>query len=158
MKPVTVSIDVPQQREQVFDFLDVLANHEAFTDHFLLDWEVSGPSRGTGARARMRVKKPGPADWLEMEVVSSERPERSVEQAVSAGGRRLTQGTYELQPGPRGGTSISFTLAWIEAPLPERLIAPLTRAATRRANARSLRRLAERLATGTDRPQGRERS
>src|SRR3954447_24565252 len=27
-KPVTVSVDVPQDRERVFDFLDVIANHE----------------------------------------------------------------------------------------------------------------------------------
>ena len=28
-----MSIDVPQAREDVYDFLDVLANHELFTDH-----------------------------------------------------------------------------------------------------------------------------
>ena len=52
MKPVTVSVDVPQQRREVFDYIDVLGNHERFTDHFLLDWQVSGrppvwaPGRG----------------------------------------------------------------------------------------------------------------
>ena len=60
MKPVTVSIKVPQSPDEVFEYLDVLANHEQFTDHFLVDWETSGPERGVGARARMRVKKPGP--------------------------------------------------------------------------------------------------
>ena len=98
MKPVTVSIEVPQSPEEVFDHLDVLANHEAFTDHFLVDWETSGPERGVGARARMRVKKPGPEDWLEMEVIESERPRRNVERATGAKGKRLTQGTYELAP------------------------------------------------------------
>jgi hypothetical protein len=37
MKPVRVSIDVPQAREDVYDFLDVLANHELFTDHMMRD-------------------------------------------------------------------------------------------------------------------------
>jgi hypothetical protein len=146
VKPVTVSVEVPQSPEEVFDYLDVLGNHEEFTDHFLVDWETSGPERGAGARARMRVRRPGPDDWLEMEVVESERPRRSVEQARGAKGRRLTQGTYELEPGAGGGTSISFELAWLEAPGGERLIGPITRAVTRSANAKALRRLSERLA------------
>ena len=146
MKPVTVSVSVPQAPEDVFDYLDVLGNHESFTDHFLLDWETSGPSQGVGARARMRLKKPGPNDWLEMEVISSERPRRSVEQATSAKGRRVTQGTYELEAIDGGGTSVSFELAWLEAPTGERMLAPLTRAMTKSANAKSLRRLSERLA------------
>ena len=147
MKPVTVSIEVPQSPDEVFDHLDVLANHEAFTDHFLVDWETSGPREGVGAKARMRVKKPGPEDWLEMEVIESEHPRRNVEQAIGAKGKRVTQGTYVLEPLEGGGTSISFELAWLKAPTSERMIGPITRAMTRSANAKSLRRLAERLAT-----------
>jgi len=37
VKPVTVSVAVSQPAEEVYDFLDVLANHEAFLDHFLVD-------------------------------------------------------------------------------------------------------------------------
>jgi hypothetical protein len=146
VKPVTVSVEVPQSPEEVFDYIDVLANHESFTDHFLVDWETSGPERGVGAKARMRVKKPGPDDWLEMEVIASERPRRTVEQATGAKGRRVTQGTYELSALDGGGTSISFELAWLEAPASERLIAPITRAVARSANQKALRRLSERLA------------
>jgi len=146
IRPVTCTIDVPQSRERVFEHLEVLADHERFTDHFLVDWSVSGPRSGVGAKARMRLKKPGPADWLEMEVVAAEPPARSVEESVSAKARRLTRGTYALEPTADGGTRVSFTLAWLRAPFGERLIAPLTRAVTRRANARSLRRLADELA------------
>ncbi len=149
MKPVTARIEVPQSPDEVFEYLDVLANHEQFTDHFLVDWETSGPERGVGARARMRVKKPGPADWLEMEVIESERPRRNVERATGANGRRLTQGSYDLEPIEGGGTAISFELAWLEAPRGERLMSPITRAVTRSSNAKSLRRLAERLAERT---------
>ena len=46
VKPVTVSIDVPQDRERVYEFLDVMANHEPFTDHLLRDWELSGRTSG----------------------------------------------------------------------------------------------------------------
>jgi hypothetical protein len=47
---------------------------------------------------------------------------------------------------PDGGTSITFELAWLEAPLSERLTAPITRWIVGRANARALRRLARTLA------------
>ena len=91
MNPVIATVTVPQSREDVFDFIDVLANHEGFTDHFLVDWETSGPRSGVGARARMRVKKPGPPDWLEMQVVSGERHTTTVEESASARGRRRTR-------------------------------------------------------------------
>ena len=61
MKPVTVSIEVPQSPEEVFDYLDVLANHEAV--HRPLPRRLgdvgpgaraSGPGRGCGSRS------PGP--------------------------------------------------------------------------------------------------
>ena len=143
MKPVRVSVEVPQSRQEVFDFLDVLGNHEQFTDHFLLDWQVFGPASGVGAKARMRVRSPGPDDWLDMKVTDAEPPRTTSEESVSAKGKRRTRGTYVLEELPGGGTRIGFELAWLEAPLRERLGAPLTRAVVRRANARSLQRFAE---------------
>ena len=145
MKPVTVSIDVPQSREQVYAHIDVLANHEPFTDHMLVDWEYSGPRSGVGARARMRFKRPGPPDWIDMEVVAAEPRRTTTEEAVSGGGRRRTRGTYVLEERPGGGTRISFRFEWVEAPLADRLLAPLIRVVLRRGNERAMRRLAERL-------------
>jgi Polyketide cyclase / dehydrase and lipid transport len=145
MKPVTATVTVPESREEVFDFLDVLGNHERFTDHFLVDWELSGPAAGVGARARMRLKKPGPADWLDMTVVAGERPTTTVEESLSAKGRRRTRGTYLLAAAPGGGTRITFRLEWLAAPFGDRLAAPLTRAIAGRSNERSLRRLADTL-------------
>lgn len=142
MKPVVSKIEVPESPDQVFDLIEVLARHESFTDHFLVDWSVSGPRAGVGAKARMRLDKPGPPDWLEMEVTASDRPQRSVERAISAAGERVTRGTYRLEPTANGGTRIAFELAWERAPLIERLLSPLPRALTRRANARALHRLA----------------
>ena len=142
MKPVTATVTVPRPREEVFDFLDVLGNHERFTDHFLVKWELSGPPAGVGARARMRLKKPGPADWLDMEVVAAERPKTTVEESVSAKGRRITRGTYMLADAPGGATRITFRLEWLRSPLGDRLAGPLTRAIAGRSNAKSLRRLA----------------
>jgi Polyketide cyclase / dehydrase and lipid transport len=141
MKPVSVSIQVPQPREQVFDFLDVLRNHEQFTDHFLLDWEVSGPERGVGAKAHMRVKSLGGRDEMDMEVVAAEPPRMTAEESVSAKGRRRTRGRYRLEPAPDGGTVIEFELEWLRATLLDRLTAPLARSVVRDANITALQRL-----------------
>jgi uncharacterized protein YndB with AHSA1/START domain len=145
MEPVAVSTTVSKPREEVFEFLDVLANHEGFMDHLFVDWSFSGPARGLGAKARARVSAPGSREWAEFEVVETERPRRIVEKAVSASGKRETRGTYRLADLPGGGTEISFELAWIAVPRSERLAPPLARAFIRRANGRAMRRLARQL-------------
>jgi hypothetical protein len=146
VKPVTVSIEVPQPAEEVFDYLAVLANHEAFLDHFLVDWEFSGPPRGVGAKAAARASAPMSQDWTEFEIVEMEEPLRIVEEGVGLKGKRHTRGTYRLRGLPDGGTEISFELEWIEAARAESLIPAMTRAFIRRPNAKALRRLARELA------------
>lgn len=143
MKPVTVSVDVPNDREEVYAFLDVLANHEPFTDHMLVDWELSGPRTGVGAKVNAKVRTPGSNEIVEIEVKDADPPRRIVEESVSAGGKRRTRGTYTLDELPGGGTRISFELEWLEAPRNERMVAPLMRAFMRRANGRAMRRLAK---------------
>jgi ribosome-associated toxin RatA of RatAB toxin-antitoxin module len=145
VKPVTDSIEVPQSREQVYDFLEVLGDHEQFTDHFLTDWETSGPASGVGAKARMQVKSAGLTDTLDMEVVAAERPRMIAEESVSAKGRRRTRGTYRLEEDPDGGTVIEFELEWLEATLLDQLTAPIARSMVRNANIRALQRLRVRL-------------
>jgi polyketide cyclase/dehydrase/lipid transport protein len=144
--PVTVSIDVPQKREDVFNFLDVLANHEPFTDHMLVDWSVSGPERGVGAKARVYSKAGGRKMPVDIEVVESSAPTRNVERNVSAKGKRVGRGTYELAELPAGGTRVSFTYSWDRAPLSDRVLAPVVRAILRRGNERAMQRLATQLA------------
>ncbi len=144
MKPVDVWIEVPQPRQEVFAFLDVLANHEPFTNHMLVDWSCSGPSAGVGARARMRAKGPG-KQWLDMSTIISEPPVTTTEESVGAGGRRRTRGTYTLDELPDGGTRVRFRLAFLEVPLSERLVGPLIRAYMKRVNAEAMRRLKQTL-------------
>src|SRR3954452_13770821 len=93
-KPVTVSVDVPQDRERVFDFLDVMANHEPFTDHLMRDWELSGPARGVGSKARVHVRALGVSDTIDIEVVDAAAPERIVERNTATRAGRVGQGTY----------------------------------------------------------------
>ncbi|MEU6772241.1 SRPBCC family protein [Streptomyces sp. NPDC046759] len=145
MKSVTVSTDVPQTPEQVYDFLDVMAHHERFTDHYLTDWRHSGPGRGVGSRATVTAVLAGTRTDVTIEVVEADAPRRLVERNVSAAGRRLARGTYTIEPLAAGGSRVSFTYAWLRAPLPDRLLGPLVRLVMRRANLTVMRRLATEL-------------
>jgi uncharacterized protein YndB with AHSA1/START domain len=145
MKPITVSVDVRQPRERVFAFLEEMRNHEAFNDHMLTDWTYGGPERGVGSRATVRTKMAGKTDSIQIETVSSVPPKRIVEHNVGAGGRRRASGTYDLEPLQDGGTRVRFEYAWREAPLSERLLAPLVRAVMRPPLQRTMQRLAEQL-------------
>jgi hypothetical protein len=145
MKPVNVSVRVDRPREDVFAFLDVLANHEQFTDHMLIDWSFDGPAAGVGGKARMRANFPG-EQWMELEVLESVSPIRTVEETVGAHGKRRTRGTYTLDERSDGATDIHFQLEYLEAPLSERLTAPLIHAYMQRSNAKAMRRLGQTLA------------
>jgi uncharacterized protein YndB with AHSA1/START domain len=148
MQPVTVSVTVERPRDEVYAFLDVLGNHEPFTNHFLVDWMLDGPAAGVGAKARMRGKAPGgQSEWMDMEVVEAVPPERIVERAVSGAGRRRTRGTYRLEALGERRTRIEFELAHEAAPAGDRMLAPVVRAWLRKANGRALQRLAAQLAS-----------
>jgi uncharacterized protein YndB with AHSA1/START domain len=140
MKPITVSVVVDRPREEVFAHLDALANHEAFTDHFMHDFTFSGPTAGVGAKARFRTR---PNDWMDLEVLESQAPARTVERTVGAGGKRVTRGTYTLTEQPGGRTLVEFELVYERGPASERMAAPLVRSILRRANERALERLRE---------------
>jgi len=116
---VSVSIVVSAPREQVFDYLQDIANHAEFTDHYLVDWHLTRiDSIGRGAGARFRVKAPG--------------------------NRIRTLGVYDLAPAAAGATRVRFTLQTIPITLSDRLMEGLgARAWTRRKSARAMRRLRE---------------
>ena len=145
-KPITVTVDVAQDVEHVYDFLDLMANHEAFTDHLMRDWELSGPARGVGSKARVRTKALGMSDVVEFEVVAAERPTRIVERNVATMAGRTGQGTYVLAPLPGGGTRITFEYRWLVTPLADRVLSPIARRFLRRTNETAMRRLADLLA------------
>jgi len=146
MKPVRVSIETARSQEEVYDFLDVMANHQSFNDHFLVDWEYSGAERGVGSRARVRTRGGLGTDVIDIQVVSARAPAMIVEENIGANGRRRATGTYTLEERPGGGTRVVFEYAWRQAPLEERIAAPLVRAFVRRGTERAMQRLADRLA------------
>jgi carbon monoxide dehydrogenase subunit G len=136
MKPVTVTTTIERPREEVYAVLDDLMNHEAFTDHYLTNFERTEPG--------IRVKGKGGGGWMEITPVES-TPDRIVEEGRSGrGGRRHTKGIYELKP-QNGGTVVSFTNEIEPAGVGDRLAAPLIRAYLRKQNGRALERLKEQL-------------
>ena len=52
MKPITVSAEVPSSTHEVYEFLDVLGNHESFMDHFMVDWRLTRGFRRAVLHAR----------------------------------------------------------------------------------------------------------
>lgn len=146
MKPVTVSVEVPNSTHEVYDYLDVLGNHEQFMDHFMVDWRLSGPRRGVGATANVRVKATAEKDWTDIEVVEADSGRKLVEEAIGGSrGKRRTRGTYLLESLPDGGTRINFELEFLQLPTGERIMGPLNRAYVKRVNRKAMKRLAAQL-------------
>jgi uncharacterized protein YndB with AHSA1/START domain len=143
--PVTVSTVISVPREQVFDYLQDLANHAEFTDHYLVDWHLTRiDSVGRGAGARFRVKAPGNRySWADVTITELDRPHRIVEAGRTGKNNRIrTLGVYELEPGSGGSTRVRFTLQTATTTLADRLIEGFgARSWTRRKNQRAMRRL-----------------
>lgn len=145
MKPVSVSIEVDQSPDEVFAFLDVMANHERFTDHFMQQWRCEGPATGVGARAHVVSVLGGRREPVDLAVIDADPPHLTVERNVSADGKRVAEGSYELSSLAEGRTRVTFTYAWIDAPLGDRLLAPVARLMLRRAARTALERLCREL-------------
>ena len=143
--PVTVSIDIRRPRDEIYAFLDVMANHESFTDHMLVDWSFSGPPAGVGSKASVTAKFGAMTDRAEIEVIEAEDGRMIRERNIAAKGKRIATGTYTLSDLPEGGTHVEFTFAFEQIPGYERPLVPLMRKLLRRGNERAMTRLAERL-------------
>ena len=143
--PFTVSIVVSAPRERVFDYLQDIANHSEFTDHYLVDWHLTRiDSVGLGAGARFRVRAPGSRfSWGDVTFAEVERPHRIVEVGRTGKNNRIrTLGTYELSLAASGTTRVRFTLETMPATLSDRLMESLgARGWLKRKNGRSMRRL-----------------
>jgi uncharacterized membrane protein len=140
---VSVVIDAP--REQIFDYLQDIANHPRFTDHFLADWRLTRESSvGRGAGARFRVKAPlNRFSWGDVTLVELQRPQRIVGVGRTGKGNRIrTLAVYELAQGASGTTRVSLTVETEPTLLSDRIREALGgRRWTRRQCARALRRL-----------------
>ena len=140
-----MSIIVGAPREQVFDYLQDIANHSEFTDHYLVDWHLTRiDSVGRGAGARFRVKAPGNRfSWADVTFAEVDRPHRIVEVGRTGKNNRIrTLGVYDLSTASAGSTRVEFTLQTTPATLTDRLMEGLgARGWTKRKNGRAMRRL-----------------
>src|SRR5438132_14325536 len=118
MDPVSVSVVVSAMPEEVFDYLNDIANHSEFSDHYLVDWHRTRIDPvGVGAGARFRVRAPGNRySWADVTIVEAERPARIVERGRTGKDNRVrTIGVYDLAPVAHGATRVTFTLQTLPA-------------------------------------------
>jgi len=145
LDPVSVSIVVSAPREQVFDYLQDIANHSEFTDHYLVEWHLTRMnSVGRGAGARFRVKAPGNRfSWADVTFSEVESPHRIVEVGRTGKNNRIrTLGVYDLADGVHGTTRVRFTIETVPATISDRLLEGLgAKSWMRRKNERALHRL-----------------
>jgi uncharacterized protein YndB with AHSA1/START domain len=143
--PVTVSTVISAPREQVFDYLQDIANHSEFTDHYLVDWHLTREdSVGLGAGARYRVKAPGNRfSWGDSTFTEVTVPQRIVETGRTGKANRIrTLGIYELSPAPGCATRVQFRLETEARVLSDRLMEALGgRSWLKRKNVKAMRRL-----------------
>jgi uncharacterized protein YndB with AHSA1/START domain len=153
--PVTVGIVISAPREQVFDYLQDIANHSEFTDHYLVDWHLTREdSVGRGAGARYRVKAPANRfSWGDSTFTEVSRPHRIVEVGRAGKTNRIrTLGIYELAPAPGGATRVQFTIETEPATLADRILEALGgRTWVKRKNKKAMRRLRSILERGEQR-------
>ena len=146
--PVTVSVAVARPRQEVFEYVDVLANHERWMGLLYKQWSFEGPKRGVGAIAKAQVDAPAAREKVTFEVIESVSPERIVEAGESAHGKRETRGTYRFTELEGGRTRIEFELEWLKVPRSERLAPFISRAFMSRANGKGMKKLAALLEEG----------
>jgi hypothetical protein len=146
--PVIVSVEVARPRQEVFDYVDFLPNHEGWLRHIYKDWRFEGPKRGVGAIAKARFDAPASGEQVSFEVVESAAPEKIVEAGESAHEKRQTRGTYRFVELDEGRTKIEYEIEWLKTPRSERIAPFVARAFMARTNGKSMKRLAALLEKG----------
>jgi uncharacterized protein YndB with AHSA1/START domain len=145
MDAITTSVMIDAPRERVFSYLEDLANHAEFTDHYLVDWHLTREdSVGAGAGARFRIAAPrNRFGWGDVTFKEVEAPWRIVEVGRSGKANRIrTLGVYELTEGAHGTTRVQFTLQSDSSVLSDKIMEALGgRAWVKRQNAKAMRRL-----------------
>ena len=145
MDPVTSAITIGRPREEVFDYLADIANHPEFSDHYLVDWQMTRVNTvGRGAGARFRHTAPlNRFDWADVTFVEVDAPRRIVQ--AGRGGkanRTRLRSIFVLEPGPSRTTRVSLTVETRPGNLGDRLMESLGfRGWLKRKSGKALKRL-----------------
>ena len=155
MDPITASVTIDRSREEVFDYLADIANHQEFSDHYLKQWRltrVDSVGRGAGARFKIDARMDRFA-WGDMTFIDVQRPFK----IVAAGregkfNRNKTWTTWTLSPS--GNATHVEVSTESEPALPtDKLMEAVTnrRGWTKRALGKALRRMQSILEEDMDR-------
>jgi uncharacterized protein YndB with AHSA1/START domain len=101
MHPVTANVLIDRPREEVFDYLADIANHQEFSDHYLKEWRLTRvDSVGRGAGARFKIDAPlDRFGWGDMTFIDVQRPHKIVAAGRSGKfNRNKTWTTWTLSP------------------------------------------------------------
>jgi hypothetical protein len=112
MRPFTCSATIDASRERVFAFLEDIANHVEFSDHYLKDFRLERiEPRGVGASASFRIAF-GRSLWGDIAIAGLERPYRiALEGAAGRLGRVRVHATYTLTSFGQDMTRVEYTLS-----------------------------------------------
>lgn len=111
MQSITLTTTIARPREEVFEYLADVANHQEFTDHCMVDWHLTREdSYGRGAGARFRFKSRFDRfSYGDLTLAEVTPPRRIV--ATGRGGRynRIrTVTTWTLEDAGAGRTTVTF--------------------------------------------------
>jgi uncharacterized protein YndB with AHSA1/START domain len=156
MEPVTLTTTIAKPREEVFEYLADVANHEEFSDHCMVDWHLTREdSYGRGAGARFRVKSRFDRfSYGDITLTELTPPQRIV--ATGRAGRfnrNRTLTTWTLEEDGAGRTKVTFETQSTPALKSDELMEKLlrVRAAATRCHQRALDRLRSILESGDGR-------
>ena len=112
MDPVSSTIVIDKRPSEVFAYLEDVANHAEFTDHYLKDFRLTREdSIGLGAGARFKVDAPmNRFSWADVTIIEAQRPSRIVQRGRTGKfNRTRLLSTYELEQVSGGSTQVTMT-------------------------------------------------
>ena len=156
MDPVSSTVTIDRTPDEVFAYLEDVANHAEFTDHYLEDFRLTREdSIGVGAGARFRVDAPlNRFSWGDITVVQADRPRRIVQRGRTGKYNRIRLiSSYTLEPAAGGSATYLTMTTETETPrLPsDKIMELIARRWFKRKQAKAVRRLRAILEEGEER-------
>jgi uncharacterized protein YndB with AHSA1/START domain len=156
VEPLTLSTTIAKPREEVFEYLADVANHEEFSDHCMVDWHLTREdSYGRGAGARFRVKSRFDRfSYGDITLTELTPPQRIVATGRAGRFNRIrTLTTWTLEEDGQGRTKVTFETQSTPALKSDELMEKLlrVRVAATRCHQRALDRLRSILESGDGR-------
>ena len=108
-----LTIEIERTPEEVFAYLEDIANHPEFSDHYLVDWRMTRVDTvGRGAGARFRYTAPLQRfDWADVTMAEVDAPRRILQ--AGRGGkanRTRLRSVWELEELSPSSTRVTLTV------------------------------------------------